>query len=639
MSLLVPLGLLGLISIGVLIFIYIIRPNFQKKSVSSTYIWKLSLKYKKKNIPISKVRNILIFLCQVVILTSLAFLISQPVILNKVEKIYDEKIIILDASASMLTNASEDVNATRFDRAVDKIKTEVANLTKDGYITIIYAGTTAGAVCDRATKDAETEINASLSALECTYGSADIEGAIKLAENVLRINNDAKVYLYTDTTYAETGVVEVVDVTNEDEWNVGILNASSKLESGFYTFTVDVGCYGIGQNVTLAVNVTGANYRNEETILIKESRFIDKGEEYSFVIATKDLDDEQVYKYDTVHFSVSVDDSYPYDNDFYLYGGTVPTLNVLYYSPAPTSFVTGVLSSLRSVYADRWNLNIRRQSSKLKPEEYRTGIDAGEVIDLYVFEHSMPPVLPDDGVSILINPDYAPNGLDMTFGNYMTGQFGAIIPDSNVVTGNLSLTDFFVTMYREVNSFNGFDVVLRTDVGNSTGGDPLLLVKNAADSKIAVFPFNFSMSTFPLNFDFPVIMKNLFEMYFPVTFKQGVYRVYDTVELRARGQALSVSGPDIPVGMKYDEFPAEMQLQKPGTYTFKQSLMAGKSTDNLFARIDEYESNVFRQEISLPELHVDKIDNSIDLDLALYVMIILVAVLFIEWLLYMLANA
>ena len=51
MKLLAPLGLLGLIGIIILIIIYIIKPNYQSKFVSSTFVWKLSLKYKKKKIP------------------------------------------------------------------------------------------------------------------------------------------------------------------------------------------------------------------------------------------------------------------------------------------------------------------------------------------------------------------------------------------------------------------------------------------------------------------------------------------------------------------------------------------------------------------------------------------------------------
>ena len=78
MTLLTPLGLLGLLGIVALIIIYIIRPNYQQKFVSTTFVWKLSLKYRKRKIPISKLRNILIIICQILILTGCAFILAQP---------------------------------------------------------------------------------------------------------------------------------------------------------------------------------------------------------------------------------------------------------------------------------------------------------------------------------------------------------------------------------------------------------------------------------------------------------------------------------------------------------------------------------------------------------------------------------
>ena len=42
MSLLAPLGLLGLIGLIILVIIYIIKPNYQSKFISSTFIWKMS---------------------------------------------------------------------------------------------------------------------------------------------------------------------------------------------------------------------------------------------------------------------------------------------------------------------------------------------------------------------------------------------------------------------------------------------------------------------------------------------------------------------------------------------------------------------------------------------------------------------
>ena len=51
-SWLTPLGFLGLIGLIILLIIYIIKPNYQNKYISSTFVWKLSLKYRKKKMPL-----------------------------------------------------------------------------------------------------------------------------------------------------------------------------------------------------------------------------------------------------------------------------------------------------------------------------------------------------------------------------------------------------------------------------------------------------------------------------------------------------------------------------------------------------------------------------------------------------------
>ena len=64
MSLLIPLGLLGLLGIVALIIIYIIKPNYQQKYITSTYVWQLAKKYRKKKIPLNRLRDILLIVCQ-----------------------------------------------------------------------------------------------------------------------------------------------------------------------------------------------------------------------------------------------------------------------------------------------------------------------------------------------------------------------------------------------------------------------------------------------------------------------------------------------------------------------------------------------------------------------------------------------
>ena len=101
MSWLTPLGFLGFIGLIILLIIYIIKPNYQHKYISSTFVWKLSLKYRKKKVPLSKLRNILLIICQVLIISLCAAILAQPFINGEDANAGKEKVIILDASAGM----------------------------------------------------------------------------------------------------------------------------------------------------------------------------------------------------------------------------------------------------------------------------------------------------------------------------------------------------------------------------------------------------------------------------------------------------------------------------------------------------------------------------------------------------------
>ena len=195
MNLLLPWGLLGLLSVAVLLLIYILRPNYQHKLVSSTFIWKLSLKYRKNRIPISRLRNIIILILQILLLVSLAFMMAKPVIPLFSTVSAHEKIAVIDASASMMVASG---GQTRFERAAEKVKqlTQETLAYEDGYMSVIVAGTDAQFLFSRLNSENSDQAENLLDELTrdlCGYGSADIGGAAELAEEVLAVNSDAEV--------------------------------------------------------------------------------------------------------------------------------------------------------------------------------------------------------------------------------------------------------------------------------------------------------------------------------------------------------------------------------------------------------------------------------------------------------------
>ena len=209
MTLLTPLGLLGLLGLVAWLIIYLIKPNYQQKLISSTYIWKLSLKYRKKRLPISKLRNLLLILCQIFILTLCAGILAQPNQVIKAETYNKEVVVIIDASASMWT--LDDLGTTRFQKAVEQAQAQVEKtFDEDGLVTVILCKDKSEALFSRVNATSEDDIEETLQNLLkdaetenmlCSYGKANIEGALAISEEVLTNNPLTQVYIFTDTEY------------------------------------------------------------------------------------------------------------------------------------------------------------------------------------------------------------------------------------------------------------------------------------------------------------------------------------------------------------------------------------------------------------------------------------------------------
>lgn len=169
-------------------------------------------------------------------------ILAQPVIRAE-EMESNERIAVIDASAGMLAS---DGGAFRFVRAVEQVK-ELAEETfsQSGIITVILADTEASFVARRADATMRDEVLAQLDELarcengvpvHCSYGVADIDAGMELAEQVLEENPSAAVRLYTGKEYIDSGIVDVIDIGSENEWNAAIVDASATLDENFYTF-------------------------------------------------------------------------------------------------------------------------------------------------------------------------------------------------------------------------------------------------------------------------------------------------------------------------------------------------------------------------------------------------------------------
>ena len=87
MKFLNPAGLWLLLGVPILIIIYLIKSQHEDRSVSSTYLWKLSARFMKKRLPVQRVQKLLLFLLQLLMIVAAARIRRR----NRRFRQYDDK--------------------------------------------------------------------------------------------------------------------------------------------------------------------------------------------------------------------------------------------------------------------------------------------------------------------------------------------------------------------------------------------------------------------------------------------------------------------------------------------------------------------------------------------------------------------
>lgn len=622
MNWLTPLGFLGFIGIAILILIYILKPNYQQKFISSTYVWELSLKYKKKRLPINKFRNILLFLCQILAITACTFILAQPFLEEAKPPVIVEKVAIIDAAANMRTAYDEE---TRFERAVFEVQGLAEEVfEQNGYMTVIVAGAEAEYLAQRVTAENSFEFFSSLTDLvqedACSYGKADIDGAIDLAQRIVDLNSDTQVFLYTATEYLDPGAVTVVDVSENGEWNAAILDCKAVLEENYYTFRVSVASYNRDADLMVSVDVKGAN--GGGTIRMEMPVRCDSDQTKTISFVTGNMESKKVYEFESVRVYLSEADSFATDNDFFIYGGKKPELNMLYYNPHANIFVGGSMLAARSTMSKNWDVNYKEINSIKAQEIPVTGYD------FYVYEGTLPDVLPTDGVVLLINPDKAPLGLTMALGNEINGKFELSPGEAHPITNRFDNAQIEVQKYIRVLNWEGFKPLMYC------GADPVLLVKEDAEQKIVVMTFSMAYSMVSMYVEFPILMYNILQHFLPATLTGHSYDVNQQIQLDCRSDELKVESTNGGYKETFKEFPQTITLSQPGSYSVTQTPMSGTTiVEQFFVKIPASESNISQVYDELSELIVPKKKDTNNLDLILYFAAALVALIFAERLL------
>lgn len=666
MQLLLPLGLLGLLGVLALIIIYIVRPNYETRHINSTYVWKLSLKYKKRKLPTSKIRNLLIFLCQILILVSMASILTKPAIVYEDVGDENELIAVIDSSMSMYTKGADDI--TRFDRAIDMAISECnATIGRGGRVSVILADGDPSYLRQRVTVAGQADLIDALLDLKmdengrgsgCSYDASDLDAAMELSEEVLSDNPYARINVYTDKTFQYVpSKVSVISARGDNEWNVGILNATAQLEDGYYELTVQMACYGMSRDIELCAQVYGANAANADSAqgsvggtVLRQNVFCHDGEVMTVVfrygggantdntIYYPDLGvNDRFFSFSSIAVYVDEDDNLKEDNNFYIYGGLKEVVKVQYASGkgsgtsvGPNPFVNGVLPVIKDALSDRWDIQVT---------EVKQGAEAAtEGFDVYIFEHDMPQALPRDGVVILFDPLTAPMGSDISLAqSYTSRQLVPLSADMadhplmrNIDAGNIGVTEF-----KAVNHSSDYDVLM------TCNGIPVFLARNDQDIKTAILTFSVHNSNLVMQPEWVLLMYNLFDYFLPSTVEKNSFSINEEIKVNGRGPRVTFTPLNGDEAVEYEEFPVSLSIETPGSYQFDVTTYFNKraQTEYIFVRPPEEESNINAVDEAIEDPYsVEETYSSYD-DLLVWFAAALVALLFIEWALHSLEKS
>lgn len=604
------LGFILLIAIVILLLIYLIKPIYQNKVLSTNFIWNETLKRNHKKNPISKLRNLIIIIMQLLMITISSIIITKPLIISESSN-NNEYVVILDASADMLAQTSD---VTRFQRAVSQIIEKANEITKvEGYFSLILSDLEASyyIVQENDINSISTKLELLLNNFEeyCSFGSGNIDGAVTKANSLLSENSSAQLFYYTATNYIYDGDAIIIDVSNDTEWNSAILNVSKELTENTYDFTVDVATYNANKSLFVTLNGFGVN---DELTSFQETKEISC---FNNVKSTVTFS-TNIYEYDKIEVKITTTDnsvdSFSYDNIFVLFGGRRENIKIQYASTSANNFFDGSLLALQNIYKNDYNITI------YKPETFNDYKLSG--FDFYIFEHTMPSYVPTDGVTLLVNPDKSPSGFDLTFSNQNNGNYTLTSGVTHEIMNYITPSNITATTYKKIDNTSGYDVLMTID------NDPVFVTKNTKDSKVSVLSLNLNTSNLALLIDFPVLVSNMFNYYFPNIIDDVVYEVYEDVNFNLRNENGSIYlNEEVDLSNQ-----TSIKIGESGIYTITQNLLSGKILEtSFFVNISQSESDFSSiQDLSML-LNLSK-PSDFNKDILLYLSISLLACLVIE---------
>jgi len=545
-----------LLGIPILLIIYLIRSHHEDYPVSSTYIWKLSAKFRKKRLPMQKLRRMLLFITQLLLIAAVAFALAGPSIKNGDSCNY---ILIVDGSASM--NSKDEDGRTRFERALEKAAEFKDKINAGHSVSVIYAADSSAIMLRSSTS--ANELKQTLSNLSCSNGRLELSNAIALAETLASDSSKSELVVITDSDYECTEGTSVINVSS-NEWNIFVSDVQMVNNYSSTGFKALLYSEGKATTVTVGLKIDG---------VIKDVCEVYCDENQTTTVSFL----EQTTKsFSTAEVYVIANDSLSLDNSYILCNQKSSTVNVLLLSSSPF-YLQSCLESLSNC-----KVTIADTDEDMKYEGY----------NLYIFDGITPEKLPEDGSILFINTDtHNIVGLEQTVERedlVTTGNSAYFTKKLSGLLNNISSNSIYLSSYTPLLADSGWDEALFC-------GTDCVMCATVSESGLVkiVLGFDLHSSNLPLLPDFVYLMNNIIECALPEIIYENEYDFGESIDflMLPSAEGLYLSSPSGEVlTLSAGETTLCYTPAEIGLYTAVEKIGDGGSYADFFVHIASTES-------------------------------------------------
>ncbi len=587
MSFYYPLGLLGLIGIPVIVFIYIIKSKYTEQTVSSTYLWELSEKFLKRRKPISKLTGIVSLLLQLFAVLIVSVSIAHPVF--TVPDSANDVYIILDGSASMNMQAG---GVTRFAAAQKRVNRIIDKAREGSSYSLVLVGDTAQVVFEGVTDKEQAKVF--VSALSAGWTASDCASAMTMAQEYFDANRSAVMYLVTDKPYEVNDALTLIDVSGGEN-NIAFADYDYEPADGGLCGTGHVISYARDEVVTVEMWIADERQGAAERVAQTQVLAV-KGQPTPFSLPSSHT------QFARLELRIAASDAMAEDNLVVMYDREKAQVRrvLLVRNAEDIKDETDDSAYLRFAMATSGKAEVDVTDSETYAAQGAQGYG------MYVFNGYTPDELPQNASVWLIDAiDGADEKTGVSYRDHFTprdqeGPGSYVVPEytrdttalAAMLTKDLVRRPIAVRTYAQYSAARTFTPVLTVN-----GEDHIVFAGlNKNSDRQVVFGFRIKDSDFGFRDDFLILVHNLMEYSFPSVLGQTDYVCGDTMAVNVvpgcEGIVLtSPSGKSTTLDTIGNDV-CEVALHETGTYTLAVKRQGSNDTEivSAFASVPESES-------------------------------------------------